>query len=405
MTGVYNRNATNPGLKPNWWVRYWVKGEEIREPGKGGFKASVAYLADLKRQIKLGTWVHPRARGGGKARFDTWARTVIARRVSRGVVTADKDERGHVEMHLIPVFGELEMRELNFQRIRAGFAVIIAKGLAGRTIRNIHSTLRRILSEAAREGLIDGLPPPLTVEDDDLPPPDDKHEGWRDVAKFEREEIAKLLELESIVSLRRVMYATWFLTGARFSEITKLQLLHYNRDKQPLRSLSIHAAKVSRHRGRGRRRREVPVHPDLQAWLDWWIGDEYERLYGHKPGPEDYLFPTVSMRRKNRGEVLCTHNEIYKQWQRHDLPAAGLRHRRLHDARRTLLSALKNADVDNDLRRMITHRSVEDRVLDAYTTIEWKTLCKAMLAVQWHLPRPSRSRASGRKVVPLRGGS
>lgn len=398
--GVFDKNAGKPGTRPNLWIRYYVRGEEIREPGKGSQKATAAYLAELRRQIKAGTWVHPRDRRGTGSRFDSYARSVIVKRIARGVATANKDERGHVEQHLVPVFGALEMRELTFKRIADGFEQRInSKGLAGRTVRNIHSTLRAILRQAVRDEVIDHLPMPLSVKDDDLPPPIDKLEGWRDGAKFEGSEIRKLLALDSVPSIRRVMYVTYFLTGARFSELLDMRVRHYQRDRGPLRALSIHAAKVGRHRGLGRKRREVPVHPELQAWLDWWLADEYEVLYGHEPEPDDLLFPTISEVRRRRGFQTCSHNEIYKQWRRNDLPGAKLRHRKLHDARRTLLSALKNAGVPDDLRRKITHHSVEDRVLDAYTIWEWETLCEAMRRVRWELPTPG---GKARKVVRLR---
>jgi integrase len=402
--GVYNRNARNPHLKPNWWIRYWVKGEEIREPGRGGQKATALHYAEIKRQLKAATWVHPNARAKSRTVFKNYAPTVIAKRIQRKVAGASKDERGHVENHLIPVFGELEVREMTFRVIRDGFAEHInTKNLAGRTITNIHCTLRAILIEAVEDGILDNPPIPLTVERDHLPPRIDKDPDWRADARFDGDEIVKLLAVESILSLRRVMYVTWFLTGSRFSEILELRVKHYNREKRPLRSLSVHAAKVGRHKGVGRRRREVPVHPDLQRWLDWWLREEYEVLYGRRPGPDDLLFPTLSARRIKRGEKTCSHGEIYKQWQRHDLKVAGLRHRKLHDARRTLLSALKNAGVDNDIRRKITHYSVEDRVLDGYTIVEWKTLCEAMIQVDWQLPAPCAATAKrGGKVVKIR---
>ena len=421
--GIYNRNARNPHTPPNWWVRYWVKPElvpafvlkripttpgrphksvEVREPGRPGRKASVAYLVELKRQIKAGTWLHPQARERSKTIFANYAPTVIDKRVARKIAGADKDERGHVENHLIPVFGQFEVREMTFRVIRDGFAEHInTKNLAGRTITNILCTLRAIMIEAVEDGLIDNPPIPLTVERDHLPPRVDKDPEWRDDARFDGEEIRKVAAAERILSLRRVMYVTYFLTGSRFSEIIGVKLRHYNRERRPLRSLSVLAAKVGRHKGVGRRRREVPVHPDLQAWLDWWIREEYVVLYGHEPGPDDLLFPTLSKRRLNRGETQCSHAEIYKQWKIHDLPAAGLRHRKLHDARRTLLSALKNAGVDNDIRRKITHYSVEDRVLDGYTIVEWETLCKAMQKIDWELPKPGSAKARG-QVVKLR---
>jgi len=387
---VYDKSASIPGRKPNLWIRYWVDGKEVREPGRGSQRATAAYLVEIKRQVRAGTWTHPRLRKGGADRFDHYARAVILRRVARGVSTAAKDEHGHVELHLVPVFGTLLVRELTFKRIKEGFdRHINGKGLAGRTVRNIHSTLRAILLEALEDELIAHLPPPLSVRRDHLPPAVDKHEGWRESSCFESSEIAALVACDAIPSARMVMYLTYFLTGSRFSEITELRVRHYDRKRRPLHALSVHAAKVGRHRGLGRRRRDVPVHPALATWLDWWLESEYEVLHGKRPGPDDFLFPTVSARRRNRGLITCSHNEVYKQWQRHDLPAAGLRHRKLHDARRTLLSALKAAGVADDLRRRITHYSVEDRVLDAYTVWEWGVLCEAIERLPWKLPAPA----------------
>lgn len=391
--GCYDKNAGKPGKKPLWMIRYWVGSVEVRESAGGGRAVAVAKYADIKRQLRAGTWTHPRQRRASATRFDVYARKVVARRAARGVSTAAKDERNHIEKHLIPVFGKLELREMTFARIRDGFAEkIIPNVRAGRTIRNIHTTLRGIIMEATDDGLYENPPLPLSVARGHLPPAVDVDEDWRDDAVFAPEEIAAIATCESIPSARLIMYLTWFLTGSRFSEIILLKVRHYNRQKKPLASLSVHAAKVARHKGKGRRRREVPVHPDLQRWLDWWLAGEYELLHGRRPGPDDLLFPTVSQRRLNRGETTCSHNEIYKQWQRNDLPAAKLRHRRLHDARRTLLSALKNAGVDNDVRRKITHRSVEDRVLDAYTTLEWRVLCEAISLLEWNLPEPAPNR-------------
>lgn len=394
--GVYDKNARKPGRKPNIWIRYWVDGEEIRESGKGGRRAAAALLVERKRQVRAGTWTHPRNRKGGASRFDHYARAVIEKRTARGVganeMPPNKSERGHVEKHLIPVFGKLEMHELTFKRIKAGFEKHINGKGAGRTVRNIHSTLRAILLEALEDELIEHMPPPLTARRDHLPPPVDKDPEWRGDAKFEPEEIATLATCEAIPSARLVMYLTYFLTGSRFSEITSLRVRHYDRQRKPLRALSVHTAKLGRHRGAGQRRRDVPVHPDLQAWLDWWLREEYEILHGSRPGPDDLLFPTLSARRRNRGLQTCSHNEIFKQWQRHDLPAAGLRHRKLHDARRTLLSALKAAGVPDDVRRKITHHSVEDRVLEGYTVWSWGVLCEAIGKLEWNLPAPAPSR-------------
>lgn len=380
-------NAYNRGTaaKPNWWLRYYVNGEEIREPGRGSRKETLAWGAELNRQLKAGAWVHPRQRQGGAATFATYARSVLAKRVARGVKTAAKDERGHIENHLIPMFGADAVQDLTFKRIKDAFAALASGPHAGRTVRNIHSTLRAILIEAAEDGLIATAPTPLSAKRDHLPPPVDKDPDWRDSARFDRTEVAQLVGCDAVLSLRRVMYATYFLTGARFAELLPLRVSDYNA-RDPWPGLTIPASKVGRHVGR--RMRHAPVFPELRTWLDWWLADEYAVLYGCAPRPDDLLFPTFSVRRRNKGAAMCSHNEIYKQWARNDLPAAGLHHRRLHDARRTFVSVLRSAGVPDKTIRAVTHASTGDRILDAYTSWEWSGLCQELGRVTWGLPAP-----------------
>jgi integrase len=282
------------------------------------------------------------------------------------------------------MFGDTPLRELTFKVIKEAFARMPAE-LAGRTVRNVHSTLRSILIEAAEDGLIDTAPTPLSARRDHLPPPVDKDPAWRDSARFDRAEIARLIGCDSILSLRRVLYATYFLTGSRFAELLPLRVSDYA-PLEPWPGLTIAASKVGRHAGR--RMRHLPVFPELRAWLDWWLAGEYAFLYGREPQPDDLLFPTLSVIRRNRGEAMCSHNEIYKQWQRNDLPAAGLAHRRLHDARRTFISVLRSEGVPDKSIRAVTHASTGDRILDAYTTWEWAGLCAELGRVTWGLPSP-----------------
>jgi integrase len=159
----------------------------------------------------------------------------------------------------------------------------------------------------------------------------------------------------------------------------------------PLHSLTVHAAKVSRHKAVGQVR-HVPVVPELQAWLDWWLDEEYEVLFGNAPRPDDVLFPTVSPRR-NRGLATCSHGEIAWWWREHDLPAAGLRHRRIHDSRRTFISLLRSALARDEIVRKITHWNTADEVLDAYTEWEWDAFCREVQSLKLGFPPPPRGAA------------
>lgn len=385
---IYDRNRTNPGRKPSWWLDYRVEGVRVREPCPGESKREAHDFASLiKRQVESGTWVHPKDRKTGKHLFATYARGVIDRRSRRGVKGADKDERGHVENHLAKMFDGLSLIDVaRFKTIREAFEKLERdERMAGRTVRNIHSTLRSILLEAVEDELLDHVPPPLTARRGHLSPPVDADPNWRASAVFTRDEVARLLGCEGVPAYRRVIYATLFMAGGRVAvETLRLKVGDYDRTALPLHSLTHIAGKLGRQRGQ--EVRIVPVHPDLQRWLDWWLDIGWAAHHGRAPTAGDLLFPTLSARRLGVGRTDISHGELYKQWQRYDLPAAGLRHRRLHDARRTLVSASRNKAIDGAMVRKLTHRAVADVVLDAYTTAEWETLCDGVRRVEWNAP-------------------
>lgn len=400
---VYDRNRNNPGRKPNYWIRYTVEGVRVYERAKPSRRASEEYAAQIRRMVEAGTWVHPRQRKRGRHLFENYALDVIDRRVQRGVLTADKDERGHVENHLIPMFEGLRVSDLTFRVIRDKFAELAAEGgLAGRTIRNVHSTLRAVLQEAVEDELIHHTPDPLTSVRGHLPAPADRDDQWRRLAVFSREEVAKLVGCLDIPIDRRALYATLFLTGARVGELLAAHVQDYDRDAAPLSSITYVAEK--RGRGRGREVRIVPVHPDLAAWLGWWLDEGYLLVHGHAPQPGDLLFPTTGSRRRAQGKRTMSQSELYKNWTDRDLPAAHLRHRRIHDTRRTFISTTRSTRLDAGMVRSITHKAVADVVLDSYTTYEWEALCAEIRRVEWNLPGPRLPEAGPRETPTVGEG-
>jgi integrase len=383
---LWNRGTKR---RPNYWVRYSVDASEQREgTGARDLPGAQAFVQTLERMFRLGQWEPPASRSKKeRTAFRDYALVVISRRMARGVKGAAKDETGHVLNHLAPAFDGLAMEDLTFRVIRDAFEQIKGKGLAGATVINIHSTLRAILFEAAEDEIFPFPPPPLTVARGHLPPPIEvRPDRWREKEVSSRDEIAKLLSCDAIDTQYRVMYATYFLTGSRFNEVTTLRVRDLDLSREPLPSLTIRALKTARDKGP--MYRVVPVHPDLLTWLTWWLQEEYEVLHGARPGPDDLLFPTLSQRRRNARLRNCSHGEIYKRWSRHHLPAAGLTHRRLHSSRLTFISLVRSSSSSRDIVRSFTHRASQDRVLDAYTVFEWQALCAELARVTWSLPAP-----------------
>lgn len=60
----------------------------------------------------------------------------------------------NVHKHLIPALGKVRLAQLTTQHVQALYAAKLAAGLAPRTVRNIHATLRCALNEAIELGII-----------------------------------------------------------------------------------------------------------------------------------------------------------------------------------------------------------------------------------------------------------
>lgn len=429
---VIDRNKQFPGRKPNLYLRYAhpVHGRKVKpvqEKAKPGVKAMAKQIADLRQQMKNGTWVHPKERTSQTILFEAYALRVVEKRTAKGVgkneSPPNKTERGHVVNHLIPAFGKLTLPEVaSFKVILTAFdgdddddeatraTRINYKGLAGRTIRNIQTVLRTILLYAVDDGLIDTPPPSLQVKRDHIPPPRDKDPEWRASSKFSKREVVTLAKCEEVPWLFRVLLVTYFYTGPRFNELHLQRVRHYDRDLEPLCCLTVKASKLGRHATENQVR-HVPVHPELQAWLDWWLDEAWPFLYGRKPLPDDYLFPTLSKYQTNRGVPFITYQAFAYQFRENILPAAGLqstrqpppgvrrRERGIHSARHTFISLMRSAGADDKLLRAMTHQGTEERVLDMYTHWDWEKLCAEVRKLTIGLPPPPYERRPPVRLV------
>lgn len=404
---VYNRGSRR---KPNYWVRYTWLGKQEREPTKARTAEEArAFVQILERAMRLGHFVPPSQRNAGESAvgqetFGSFAPKAIARRQAAGVITAGRNEDTHVRIHLLPLFGAMRLDDITFKVVCDKFAELRntpsmrgarrGEPLAGATVRNVHGTFYAIMKMAAKDGLIPTPPTPLSVLDGELPPiTDARGPEWRETARFYLDDVSTIMACEQIEAASRVFYAVAFMTGSRFAEVNGLRVRDYDRVRKPLGCLTFPAKKVRRTKQRGRPQRQVPVHPLLKAWLDWWLREEYEVVHGRAPRPDDLLFPTLSPLRRKRNQLEASHSEVYHRWARYHLPAAELAHRRMHDTRRTFISLYRSVTESDDVLRKITHQATGDAVLDAYTTYEWQLLSTAILEVEWRIPGPPGSQA------------
>lgn len=104
---------------------------------------------------------------------------------------------------------------------------------------------------------------------------------------------------------RRVFYALLSLTGARMSEGAALRWCDVVADK-PLPRVVIaeqwHQRLKERRGTKTGRGREVPLHPQLAAVLEWWKATGWEGWYGRAPEPADLIVPARPSTPAHRGQ-------------------------------------------------------------------------------------------------------
>jgi integrase len=373
-------------------------------------------LAEVEALVRAGEYRGPQKTFGEYA--TEWAR----RRIEKARHTNAKLDARAVERHLVGaeldvagrrvVFGELELREVRLQHIRAFLEALELKNvgtvkepdhLAPRTRRSLYSLVHRIFRDAEREELVDKSP--CQLERHEWPQLVDKDISWRAGAVFTLAELERLVSDAGVPLDRRVFYAVAFLGGLREGEIAALRWSAYDPTRQPLGALQVHASYTRRNRRekapKSKLPREVPVHPVIAALLAEWRLSGWRELFGRQPTAQDLLVP-------NRAGAYVTDLNVSDNWSR-DLARLGLRHRRFHDARRTFVS-LARAGGAGGLLKWISHGPTKNEMQDVYTTPPWEALCREVLCIGAQLRGaaallPLSAAVNGRGRGPGGGGS
>jgi len=317
--------------------------------------------------------------GGGPVTVASWADEWIKAREERGIASA-KDDRQRLRLYIKPALGRVALRELDDRQVEAFVRALekrksrMGGTLSPRTVLHIYATLRQMMKAAVKAKLIAASP--CTLEEGELPELDDKDPEWRDGARFTREELEILISHPDIPESRRLGYAMMGLGGMRWCEVAALRWRHYDTSLEPLGRLSVLVSFSDRRGSIGRTKtrgtRLVPVHPVLASMLAAW------RL-PRQPDAEDLIIPGT--KRETRRTSLA-----YRDLQR-DLVTLGLRPRRLHDLRSTMISIAQDDGAPREVVRQITHTRDKRDVLEGYTKRQWATLCNAVSGMQIELRR------------------
>jgi integrase len=269
-----------------------------------------------------------------------------------------KDEACRLTKHMLPRLGHMLLEEVRPRHIHDFVLDLRSGSLAPRTIHHVFQTTSLLFKSAIIDELIDASPCVLTRGV--LPKKVDKDPDWRNAAIYTRDEVEQLISDTRIPEDRRVLYALKGLAGLRHSEAAGLRWNSYDQQAEPLGALNLGKTKTKVPR-------RVPVHPTLARILAEWKLAGWERTYGRMPTHDDLITPTRNMTERTSQE---TPKQLHE-----DLDTLGLRRRRGHDLRRTLITLAQVDGARRDLLETVTHGPRGD-IMSVYTTFPWPALCE-----------------------------
>jgi integrase len=121
-----------------------------RQHRKRGFATKAAArreLTTIQSSVDARSYVVPDRLTVGEYLSD-WAAGVQVRSSTRSAYET------HVRVHLAPRLGGLRLQELNLSSIQAAYRELSEAGLSPTTVRRVHATLHRSLSDATRRSLV-----------------------------------------------------------------------------------------------------------------------------------------------------------------------------------------------------------------------------------------------------------
>lgn len=388
-------------------VRFGLKIRQVREStGGNNRRTAETLLAQRKRQVKEGTWM-PRTDGGSADSIlvKTYFETKLAHRDLAGIKSTH-DARQRLRDHVFPVIGEKRLRDVtrkdivnlinHYQRTPNAKQELPAP----RTVHRVYEDLRVIWAEAVEvDEIVPATPCTLKIRRGELPEKLDKDPRWRAGAVYTKEEVELLISSPEGFWPQRIMCALMFLTGARVSEAAGLLWRDYDPKMKPLGRLVI-ATQGDGGRTKMGTTREVPVHPVLAALLAQWRLEGFPQFFGSAPRADDFIVPRVTERglkahRDKPQYVSRVHGRLQA-----DLMRLGFRARRVHDARRTLITLARSDGANADLLKWVTHGPPKSKIMEVYTSPAWETLCAQISCLKIELRKPE-----GASVTRIGGAS
>jgi integrase len=138
----------------SWTAYWWV--EEPRgtvQRSKGGFatkRDAQNYLTKTLAALQTGAFTEPTKVTVGEYLLIRW---LPGRAPSLRASTFDSYRRS-IDLHVIPALGHVRLQQLTAEHLDRFYADRLQAGLASKTVRNLHTMLRKALKDAVRKNLV-----------------------------------------------------------------------------------------------------------------------------------------------------------------------------------------------------------------------------------------------------------
>jgi len=420
------------------WIKYYDAGGVARRESTQLPIGQEKQADAIRKQILVRVEAEKRAQseegGKGPITVDGRSKTWCDERAARAISSAG-DDRVRFKLHVLPaVVGGVRLGSLPLDEVRPRHIRDLVRKLTGdanlapRSIRNVYGMLHTFFHDAIVDELITSNP--CVLKQGELPGKIDKDPSWRAKAVFSRNEVEQLISDERVPSDRRVVYGILFLAGLRCGEMAALTWLDYEQEADPLGKLLVnksYSVRLERVKSvKTKVPREVPVHPTLARILAQWKLQGWQEMIGRQPQPDDLIVPardwgqralasevrdyhaaleaepelsraelarrlgvsraavTRALQKTNRARngsehhhgMFRTPSNVYCRL-RDDLERLGLRRRRVHDTRRTMITLALNDGARRDVLQGITHGFKGD-IIDLYNTPLWELKCQEL---------------------------
>jgi len=306
-----------------------------------------------------------------------WSRVWLVERERQ--ISTWKNDDGVMRLHVLPALGALRLDE-----VRPRHLVHLVKAwrertggaqMAPKSIYNAYSTLSAFFRDAVLEELIATSPCILTKRQ--LGPKVDKNPEWRAKAYYTAPELETLISERHVTFDRRVFYAIQCIGGLRHGEAAGLRWRNVNREPgtPPLGLLYV-AYSYGKPYAKGDVCRPVPIHPTLAGMLAEWKLSGWAELMGRAPTDDDLVVPRPPSSISKHGQYRQKGDS--RQWLQKDLAMLGMRPRRGHDLRHSMISLSRSHGANKDILKRVTHKPPKE-VIEGYTHFEWEVVCAEVM--------------------------